>query len=168
MHSRSTAKSNAKLFRYASKTPSIVLPIPVAKMQDIKNPIMHTTVAVFLRSMRNFSDITSRVFPGLVNQFFPEQMHDMFVQSFLDTGFLGLISLVSLVVLHIWSGIKAVKKEHSDELLGMFLILIAIAVYCCFDLGIWFRKWFYSGIFWLFSGYFWWLCRYEKRAGSGK
>ena len=35
MHSRSTAKSNAKLLRYASKTPSIVLPIPVAKMHDI-------------------------------------------------------------------------------------------------------------------------------------
>ena len=118
--------------------------------------------------MTNFSDIVSWVFPGLVNQNFPEQMHDMFVQSFLDTGFLGLISLVSLVVLNIWSGIKAVRKEHSDELLGMFLILIAIAVYCCFDLGIWFRKWFYSGIFWLFSGYFWWLCRYEKQAGSGK
>lgn len=114
----------------------------------------------------NFSDIVSWVFPGLVNQNFPEQMHNMFVQSFLDTGLLGLISLVSLVVLNLWSGIKVIRKNHSDELFGMFLILIAITVYCCFDLGIWFRKWFYSGIFWLFSGYFWWLSRYEKQADS--
>lgn len=111
----------------------------------------------------NFSDIVSWVFPGLVNQNYPEQMHNMFVQSFLDTGLLGLVSLASLVVLNLWSGIKVIRKNHPDELFGMFLILIAITVYCCFDLGIWFRKWFYSGIFWLFSGYFWWLCRYQKR-----
>ncbi len=114
----------------------------------------------------NFSDIVSWVFPGLVNQNYPEQMHNMFVQSFLDTGLLGLVSLVSLVVLNLWSGIKVIRKNHSDELFGMFLILIAITVYCCFDLGIWFRKWFYSGIFWLFGGYFWWLSRYEKKADS--
>ncbi len=56
MHSRSIANNSAKLFRYASNTP-IVLPAPVAKMHDIKNPIMHTAVAVFLRSIRNFSEI---------------------------------------------------------------------------------------------------------------
>ena len=57
MHSRSIANSNAKLFKYASNTPKIVLPTPVANIVDIKNPIIHTTVAVFLRSIRNFSDI---------------------------------------------------------------------------------------------------------------
>lgn len=115
----------------------------------------------------NFNDIVGWVFPGL-SQNFPEQMHDMFVQSFLDTGLLGLISFVSLVFLNIYYGIKVIRKNHSDELFGMFLILIAITVFCCFDLGIWFRKWFYSGIFWLFGGYFWWLCRYEKQEHSGK
>lgn len=113
----------------------------------------------------NFNNIVGWVFPGL-SQNFPDLMHNMFVQSFLDTGLLGLISLVSLVVLNLWSGIKVIRKNHSDELFGMFLILIAITVYCCFDLGIWFRKWFYSGIFWLFGGYFWWLSRYEKQADS--
>lgn len=115
----------------------------------------------------NFNNIVSWVFPGLA-QSFPDLMHNMFVQSFLDTGLIGLISFVSLIVLNIKAGVKVIFRQHSDELLGMFLILIAIAVYCCFDLGIWFRKWFYSGIFWLLSGYFWWLCRYEKQAGSGK
>ena len=57
IHSRRIAKSNAKLFNYASNIPRIVLPAPVAKIHDIKNPIIHTTVAVFLRSIRNFSEI---------------------------------------------------------------------------------------------------------------
>ena len=113
----------------------------------------------------NFNNIVGWVFPGL-SQNFPDLMHNMFVQSFLDTGLLGLFALASLVLLNLWSGIKVIRKNHSDELFGMFLILIAITVYCCFDLGIWFRKWFYSGIFWLFSGYFWWLCRYQKRVDN--
>ena len=113
----------------------------------------------------NFNNIVGWVFPGL-SQNFPDLMHNMFVQSFLDTGLLGLFALASLVILNLWSGIKVIRKNHSDELFGMFLILIAITVYCCFDLGIWFRKWFYSGIFWLFSGYFWWLCRYQKRVDN--
>ena len=57
IHSRSIANSNAKLFKYASNTPKIVLPAPVANMVDIKNPTIQTTVAVFLRSIRNFSEI---------------------------------------------------------------------------------------------------------------
>lgn len=110
----------------------------------------------------NFNDIVSWVFPGL-SQNFPDQMHNMFVQSFLDAGLLGLISLVSLIILNIRCGIKVIQKNRSDEFFGMFLIMIAIGVFCCFDLGIWFRKWFYSGIFWLFGGYFWWLARYQAR-----
>lgn len=126
-----------------------------------------STMPFLLRGwgITNFNNIVGWVFPGL-SQNFPDLMHDMFVQSFLDTGLIGLISFVSLIVLNIRSGMKVIRQRHSDELFGMFLILIAIGVYCCFDLGIWFRKWFYSGIFWLFSGYFWWLCRYEKRINS--
>ena len=57
MHSRRTAKSNAKLFRNPSKTPKIILPAPVANIVEIQNPTMQTAVAVFLRSIRNFSEI---------------------------------------------------------------------------------------------------------------
>ena len=57
MHSRSIANNNAKLFKYPSNTPKIVLPAPVANIVDIQNPTIQTTVAVFLRSIRNFSDI---------------------------------------------------------------------------------------------------------------
>jgi hypothetical protein len=57
MHSRRTANSNAKLFRNPSNIPSIVLPAPVAKIVEIQKPTIQTTVAVFLRSIRNFSEI---------------------------------------------------------------------------------------------------------------
>lgn len=110
----------------------------------------------------NFNNIMSWVYPGAPENF-PDLMHNMFIQSFLDAGLLGLISLSVLVILNIVNGTKVIRRSSSKSLFIMFLIQIAIGVFCCFDLGIWFRKWFYSGIFWLFGGYFWWLARYQDR-----
>ena len=57
MHSRRTAKSNAKLFKNASNTPKMKLPDAVAKIDDIRTPVMQTIAAVFLREKSNFSEI---------------------------------------------------------------------------------------------------------------
>ena len=69
IHSISIANNNAKLFRYASNTPKIVLPALVVNMIEIKNPMMHTTVAVFLRSIRNFSEINEGCNSGKQNTY---------------------------------------------------------------------------------------------------
>lgn len=55
MHSSKTPKSNAKLFRNASKIPNSRLPAEVANKEDMQNPTAHTRVADFFLEKPNFS-----------------------------------------------------------------------------------------------------------------
>ena len=57
MHSSKTPKSNAKLFKNASKIPKRKLPAEVANMEDMQNPTTQTKVADFFLENPNFSCI---------------------------------------------------------------------------------------------------------------